>query len=249
MATLGAGGARPHKSPRSLERKVLFLFLFLCISHQLGTFQSWACPVFTLAPWSSPGVLSSAPPHPSCPFAVMHPLPCHRIAATCPCADDAPHPCSSIPLQRCVPLQRRVLCPHSPCPLHPPLPPGPPACGKATPRWTWDGDVTLKVGGTEGASTHAPQLAPWARPPLGASVQLLKIESENIRVPSPDGETEGGGSIPASTGRTLSQRLVTHPSPQPPLSPTRRCPSPRSGWIPFGFSLGEIAPVALSNPP
>lgn len=55
-------------------------------------------------------------------------------------------------------------------------------------------------------------------------------------MPRPDGR---GGPIPASTIRAPPQYLTDPPCSPTTLSPTRQCPSPRSGWIPLG-SLGEL---------
>lgn len=70
----------------------------------------------------------------------------------------------------------------------------------------------------------------------GASVQLLKIESENIRAPHPDRER----GVHPHLHRPHAAPVSHHPPCSPAtLSPTRQCLSPRSGWIPLG-SLGEL---------
>lgn len=116
----------------------------------------------------------------------MCPLQRHHLAATCPCADDVPSP---------------LLCPLAVmCPRAETRPPA------SSPPFTPAGPSSLRENhaGTERwprrwvAQRVSAVVAPLAKPLLGASVQLLKIESENIPVPHPDREKRrrGGPSPP-----------------------------------------------------
>ncbi|XP_053937016.1 uncharacterized protein LOC128853763 isoform X2 [Cuculus canorus] len=148
--------------------------------------------------------------------------------AMCPCADD-PLPCIGIPSQQCVP-------PHRHGPLYP---------LSSSSQCLQDhhaGMDTGQRGGLEGGWHRGCQqlclwLASQARPPLGARVQLLKIESENIWVPHQERE-RGGFHLRLHQPHAILASRHPHCSPAT-LSPSWRCPAPRSGWIPLG-SLGEL---------
>lgn len=227
VATPAAGGARPRPGPHLVKlpaagrKGAIFVSTFL---------TSWGLskaglPCFYLSPTKqSRGAEQHS--HPK-GVPLRQCVPYHATALQ----QRVPGQVMSPPLQRRVPLQRHI-------PPHP-LSPSP------QPLWEShagrDRGVASKAGGMEGGSSHTPQLAPWAKPLLGASVQLLKIESENIWVLNPDGR---GGCIPAPPAARCPgvspPTLLPSQSPPPvTLSPAQWSLSPRSGWIPLG-SLGEL---------
>lgn len=96
----------PASHPTMVTGKVLFLFLFLCFSHQLGTFRGWAAP-FPSQHHGAPLGRRAVPPHPrSVPKQQCDP--CNSVTLHVP-VQMMPPPRQQCPLPGRCPLQR-----HSP---------------------------------------------------------------------------------------------------------------------------------------
>lgn len=149
-AGLGAEAAWPKPSPVPASHptadtgKVLFLFLFLCFSHQLGTFRGWDAPFPPQHRGASLGCRAVPPQPRSVPLQLY--VPCNAVTL------HVPEQMMPPPLQQCPPAGTHPL------------------SALSSPHHPWEShagmDVRCRVaseaGGTGGASSHAPG---WHRGP------------------------------------------------------------------------------------